>query len=279
MKKLMACILILSCAFAGIAEEKVIKKKKVLKKIHEVKKDGAFLGVTLKELKEGDDQHKVIILDVFADSGAEAAGLISEDMILKINGEEVTDIDEIRAILKKHLPDEDVPIIIERGGDNKEMIVKLGHHPEHLMLKHLDMNKNAFFIGEPQPYMGIHMKAVEGQLAEFFGVKSGILVEKVEEDSPASTAGLSAGDVIVSIGETEIAKTSDITDLLKDKEAGNEIAVKIIRRNESLTLPLVLGEKTANRSFNFFIDGDNVEKWIDKDDGEIIIERIIKKEE
>src|SRR5208337_2533555 len=47
--------------------------------------------------------------------------------------------------------------------------------------------------------LGVETEGLNSQLAEFFGVKEGILVRAVTKGSAADSAGLRAGDVITKI--------------------------------------------------------------------------------
>ena len=59
--------------------------------------------------------------------------------------------------------------------------------------------------------LGIDVEKLEGQLAEFFGVKEGVLVRMVNKDSSADKAGIRAGDVIVRLDDVKVATPADIS--------------------------------------------------------------------
>jgi S1-C subfamily serine protease len=84
------------------------------------------------------------------------------------------------------------------------------------------------------------------QLAGYFGVKEGkgVLVTQVEPDSPASKAGLKAGDCIVKAGSTEIASASDLVNALNGAK-DSEIALSIVRAGHEQNLSAKL-EPAAN---------------------------------
>ncbi len=260
-------------SFSGFAQEEQVNKKKVkiVKRLECSSKDDAFMGVTLKEVDQGEGP-KVVIIDVLKDSGAEEAGLNKEDLIIKLNGEDIQDIAEIKHILKDYAPEDSIDIFVERDDEIKELTVKLGKHPENFLVKKLGGNKQVFFIGEPQPYMGVHLKTLEEQLAAYFGVKEGVLIEKVEEDSPASRAGLQAGDVITALGDISVGESSDMTDVLSEQQSGDEIILTVVRKGESINLPVTLGER-KNENTCIFSGEDliNIRKLVDES-GKIHIE-------
>lgn len=69
----------------------------------------------------------------------------------------------------------------------------------------------------------------------------GVLVVDCAADSPAASAGIQAGDVISSIGETKIASLSDLVDFLYTCTPGQEAEINIIRSGESIAVKAVLG--------------------------------------
>ena len=63
--------------------------------------------------------------------------------------------------------------------------------------------------------LGVEAESVDGQLAQYFGVKEGVLVRSVSKGSAAEKAGISAGDVIIKIDDAHIATPSDISNRLR----------------------------------------------------------------
>src|SRR5262249_19169365 len=83
--------------------------------------------------------------------------------------------------------------------------------------------------------LGISGETVNGQLAEYFGVKrgSGVLVTEVDPETPAARAGLKAGDVIVAVDENKIDDVGQLASAINGKKDG-PVALKVVRdRNET----------------------------------------------
>ena len=68
---------------------------------------------------------------------------------------------------------------------------------------------------------------------------SGVLVESVEPTSPAETAGLRAGDVILAFSTESITAVDDLLRQLTDDRIGQPIAVTILRRGHRRQLTVV----------------------------------------
>jgi serine protease Do len=88
------------------------------------------------------------------------------------------------------------------------------------------------------------------QLADYFGVSvgRGLLVTSVSENSPASKAGLRAGDVVTEVNGERVEDSGDFVRAINQKEDG-EVTLTIIRDKSQRTIK-VTPERRANQSFN-----------------------------
>jgi S1-C subfamily serine protease len=68
---------------------------------------------------------------------------------------------------------------------------------------------------------------------------TGVLVVSVEDESPASRAGLSEGDVVIGFNRQTIAGIDDLHRLLTEERMGLKSPLEIIRRTERLTLEII----------------------------------------
>jgi serine protease Do len=84
--------------------------------------------------------------------------------------------------------------------------------------------------------LGITTEDLDTQLAEYFGVKEGVLVKSVVEGSVAAKAGLKAGDVITSLNGRHVYDTSDVTRALDRVESSGELTVEVTRDRKTQTL-------------------------------------------
>ena len=78
------------------------------------------------------------------------------------------------------------------------------------------------------------------QLAEFFGVKGGLLVRSVSHNSAAEKAGIKAGDVIVKVGDMHIADNRDLAAALRNSRASANVAVTVVRNKHEMPVTVAL---------------------------------------
>ncbi|AOY95246.1 peptidase [Cupriavidus sp. USMAA2-4] len=104
--------------------------------------------------------------------------------------------------------------------------------------------------------LGLAVQEVNQALANSFGLPkpSGALVTSVEPDSPASKAGLKAGDVIVQFNNDVIDHSGDLPERVADIKPGTDSTVKIIRKGQPMMLTVKVG---AAREQNVAQKGGN----------------------
>ena len=92
-------------------------------------------------------------------------------------------------------------------------------------------------------YIGVSAQTapIHRRVVRFYGLarETGVVVVGVEERSPARTAGLREGDVIVALDEKPVAGVDDLHRLLTDTQVGARCVVTVLRHTERLTLPIV----------------------------------------
>lgn len=88
-------------------------------------------------------------------------------------------------------------------------------------------------------YTGVLLERMSPQLASFFGVAtgSGLLVKNVEDNSPAATAGLKAGDVVVRANSRNVGTMTDWAKTIHDAK-GRPLSVVVLRDRQEKTFTL-----------------------------------------
>ncbi|HEY1548883.1 MAG TPA: trypsin-like peptidase domain-containing protein [Kofleriaceae bacterium] len=90
-------------------------------------------------------------------------------------------------------------------------------------------------------YLGIGAarRPLDRRLAYAHGLGgSAVEVQSVEKGSPAATAGLRDGDLIVRFGDSAIAGVDELHRVLRDRAAGSRVTLGVIRRGQRLDLDI-----------------------------------------
>ena len=91
--------------------------------------------------------------------------------------------------------------------------------------------------------LGVNVQELTPELAAYFGVKDGLLVNSVQADTPAAKAGFKAGDVIGSVNGKTVATPAELVKELADKDG--EVTVGLTREKKALSLKATLEARKA----------------------------------
>jgi serine protease Do len=84
--------------------------------------------------------------------------------------------------------------------------------------------------------LGVTIETLDDQLAQYFGVKEGVLVRSVEADSAAAKAGVKAGDVITAINGRKIYEAPDVNRAVDRMEPDSDVTIDVVRDHKPQTL-------------------------------------------
>jgi serine protease Do len=92
-------------------------------------------------------------------------------------------------------------------------------------------------------WLGVHIQPVTGDLAEGLDLKTakGAIIAEVTDGSPAKAAGLSAGDVILSVNDQPIDDVRDLTRTIARLDPGEEAKLGLWRRGAMSSVTVRLG--------------------------------------
>jgi len=263
----------------------------------EIKEKGrverGWLGVTIEENEEG----KVEIVAIEKESPAELAKLKEGDVVLEIEGEEVTTTKMLAKEIRKRKPGKTITLKIERDEKVVDVKVKLGEYSEKDVRLELITKFPRLFVAPkplkppgipklpelqklpkppepPEPkifswglehrkYIGIYLEEINRELAEYFGVKEGrgLLVAKITKDSPAEKAGLKVGDVITKADGIRTEHARDLTGVIQDKEKGEKIKLELLRNKKVRTVEVEIAEEKSGFSYSYKGWEDYVDSW------------------
>ena len=204
------------------------------------------------------------VTQVIQGSPAEKAGLRKDDVILRLDGENVTSVRKLNRLVSEIAPDHSVRITISRSGAEQELTATIGKRndsstvqrllkPESRVWKwegprfesgdlfdnkgFLNNNGDLTFMLSNSRRIGVSTMQLTKQLADYFGITAGrgVLVTAVTEDGPAAKSGVKAGDVITAIDGEEIDSPGDISRVISKKKEG-DVTLTVIRNKSQQTI-------------------------------------------
>ncbi|HEX7090466.1 MAG TPA: PDZ domain-containing protein [Longimicrobiales bacterium] len=200
---------------------------------------------------------------VLEDSPAEEAGLRAGDIITAIDGRSVLeplpdeDIDEdesppaarVSMIMRDVEPGDTIRVDYLRDGERRtadvvtrdvlEIRAPWTHEDLERMQARmrelrdaLPRRVDAFAFGwGADARFGIHVADLDPDLGEYFGTTEGVLVVRVDEDSPFE---LRAGDVIQRVGGRKVEDAAHLRQILASYRENETVQLEVLRKQERL---------------------------------------------
>lgn len=225
-----------------------------------------IMGDRAKELKLKEEAG-VEVTRVDADSPAEKAGLKAGDAVLEFQGNRVEGSEQFVRFVRETPAGRPVKLKISRAGHTQFVTATIGERQsgvygmsqkdrEQLERQMTQMREQLrsmpqmrrmdvphAVMGWRSGMLGIDGESVEDQLAEYFGVKEGVLVRGVAKDMPAAKAGIRAGDVIVKVEDNKVSSPREITGAIRSARGKKPLKVTLFRQKSELTVDVQVEEE------------------------------------
>ena len=235
-----------------------------------------YLGVDLADVDQEKAQalklrevRGAVITLIDHDAPAGQVGLKVNDVVIKLNGQQIEGAEQLRRMLREIPAGHKVSLEISRDGNVQTLAVQLADRRamEHDVWNKLGNGGDVFapvpspgmgFLPDgdvPQTGSGFHMpffggslnvgalvEPLTGQMAEYLGVQAGLMVKEVARKSEAAAAGLQAFDVIFKVGSAKITTLGDWERALRSNQ-GKPVQVTVLREKKQQTLTLQVDSK------------------------------------
>ena len=156
------------------------------------------------------------ITNVLPQTPADDAGLKEGDVIVAINATQLRDFNEIRTIIGNHLPGDEIRLDIVRGGEPREIVVRLGSiadYPELTQNRTVPRTERDESPSEVSN-LGFSIQPLNERLIQQLGLSEenirGVMVQSIDVNSDAyRDAELRRGDIIVAIDGKPVPTEKD----------------------------------------------------------------------
>ncbi len=207
------------------------------------------------------EERGVEITRVEPDSPADKAGLKQGDVVLEYNGQRVEGTEQFVRLVRETPPGRKVTLLISRNGVTQTVTAVTGKRQarewplgpefqrqmerlrENLrdMQIHIEATPRVFMSWRSS-VLGVEAESLSEQLAEFFGVKEGVLVRSVMKGTPAEKAGLKAGDVITKVDGEPVRTPSQVANRLRKAREKGTVALTVVRNRQEMNVTVTLEE-------------------------------------
>lgn len=217
-------------------------------------------------------QRGALVVDVVPNGPADKAGIrgsdrqvevagekrrMGGDVIVAIDGDPVLKFDDIVTYLARHTEvGQKITLTVIRRGQTEQVEVELGSRPT-------DQSEPQVTAGRAQgrAWLGILGVTVTQEIAEAMGLppdQQGVLVQEVQQESPADEAGirgsykpmmmgeeriLVGGDIITAIDGKPITAIEELTAFVRRAEPGQTIALTLLRDGKEIEVEVTLTKR------------------------------------
>ncbi|MBI4406098.1 MAG: Do family serine endopeptidase [Deltaproteobacteria bacterium] len=96
-------------------------------------------------------------------------------------------------------------------------------------------------------WLGVFIQPLDEELAKELGVKTGVGIHEVMEESPAARAGLKAGDVVIEVDGKPVKEVTQLQRVITSYKPGQTIKIKVVSYadKKTRTISVKIGELPA----------------------------------
>ena len=189
----------------------------------------AMLGIRMQPVstleKEIQDKLKlnsmngVYIVEVSKGSAAEEAGLKEGDVIIAIDGQQITDGASVQEKVNNYHPGDKAAVTYNRDG--KELTTQVTFHAADTQTGESDVDGSVAFYGAK-------LKELTAEERQAMGIRNGVKIVSVGQGKMAQ-AGATAGSVILYVNDEPVSKPDDV--IAKAKKASRGIYIEGVDAN------------------------------------------------
>ncbi len=94
-------------------------------------------------------------------------------------------------------------------------------------------------------WLGVQAQTLTEPLAHSFGLEipGGVVLTGIMRGGPADLAGLQPGDVVIRVGEREVANVQQLLRAVSDHEPGEAVAIQGFRSGEAVEIRVILAQR------------------------------------
>ncbi len=101
-------------------------------------------------------------------------------------------------------------------------------------------------------WIGVEVQDISSELAESFKLsnQSGTLIAGVLQGGPADRAGIKPGDILVSVGPSQVVDSTSMLNLVAALEPGKQATLKILRNRNEMLVKITVGKRPRPKRAN-----------------------------
>ncbi|MEK9654552.1 MAG: Do family serine endopeptidase [Halieaceae bacterium] len=191
-----------------------------------------WLGVSIQDVDRNladsfglDRPRGALIAQVGSDSPAEKAGLLSGDIIIEFDGEEIQTSADLPHVVGLIAPGTRCQVLIVREGEETVLEVEVGG----LAADQVARVGPSIISDGSVTILGMRIAPADSQALSELGLAGGVQVVAIEPGSPAAEAGVREGDLLTRLGARPIGRMRDLEGIQDELTPGASVPARLIR--------------------------------------------------
>jgi serine protease Do len=168
-----------------------------------------------------------LVANVEPDSPAAKAGLKAGDVVLAVNGKPIENVKALARAVADTRPGSTLTLQVNREQKTRDLKVVIGTPPGAGQVAS---------TGEPAeagttPRLGLALTPLTPETRAHYGIdkgREGVVVARVERDSPAAKAGIRPGSLISMVGQQSVSAPEDVVKAVADAAASKRPTVLLL---------------------------------------------------
>ncbi len=169
-----------------------------------------------------------MVSNVERNGPADQAGVRSGDVITHFNGREINHMSDLPRIVGETKPGTRAPMEVWRKGKSVTVHVKVGEMPS---TEQEEGRTPSTPQSAPADALGLTVTEVPAAVREQFQFEGGVQI--TEAEGPGAEAGVAAGDIVLTINDTDITSPSQYASVVSKLDKSRPAAVLVMRGEQS----------------------------------------------
>ena len=188
----------------------------------------AYLGINYEELNSAkatefgvESTEGVLITRVLDQGAAQEAGLLTNDIIVKMDNVKIANFSDLQGYLGSKRPGDEVEVMILRNEVVKTLTLKLKNQFGKYKFENSDFSE--YFIGELEP--------ISKSEANRYDIDYGVRIVSLNNEAIERTYGVGNGDIILAVEDQKVSSAQEVDQLLKKYQNKDYFELQILTKS------------------------------------------------
>jgi len=188
----------------------------------------AYLGINYEELNSAkatefgvESTEGVLITRILDQGAAQEAGLLTNDIIVKMDNVKIANFSDLQGYLGSKRPGDQVEVMILRNESVKTLSLKLKNQFGKYKFENSDFSE--YFIGELEP--------ISKSEANRYDINYGVKIVSLNNEAIERTYGVGNGDIILAVEDQKVSSAQEVDQLLKKYQNKDYFELQILTKS------------------------------------------------